>query len=154
MILSQVGTWLLQQNITFRPVIFYLEGPWNAAPPHWGQSLFKVAFVWMCYSLQYTSASDCLFCKSWVRSWESCVLSKRFTVHNLIETKLNFFQSVCFHLYRDVTAGATGATVIAPKFSDTITLFQPGGADSTPASQRLHQKFPWLHLCLRISRGT
>lgn len=32
MILSQVGTWLLQQNITFRPVIFYLEGPWNAAP--------------------------------------------------------------------------------------------------------------------------
>ena len=30
---------------------------------------------------------------------------------------------------RDVTAGATSATVVAPKFSDTLTLFQPGGAD-------------------------
>ena len=28
---------------------------------------------------------------------------------------------------RDVTAGATSATVVAPKFSDTLTLFQPGG---------------------------
>ena len=28
---------------------------------------------------------------------------------------------------RDVTAGATGATAVAPKFSDTLTLFQPGG---------------------------
>ena len=32
--------------------------------------------------------------------------------------------------YRDVTAGATGATAVAPKFSDALTLFQPGGADS------------------------
>ena len=31
--------------------------------------------------------------------------------------------------YRDVSAGATGATAVAPKFSDTLTLFQPGGAD-------------------------
>jgi hypothetical protein len=38
----------------------------------------------------------------------------------------------------DVTAGATGA----PKFSDILTLFQPGGADSAPTSQRLHQKLP------------
>ena len=30
--------------------------------------------------------------------------------------------------YRDVTAGATGAT--APKFLDTLTLSRPGGADS------------------------
>ena len=28
---------------------------------------------------------------------------------------------------RDVTAGATGATAVAPKFSDALTLFQPGG---------------------------
>ena len=28
---------------------------------------------------------------------------------------------------RDVSTGATG---VAPKFSDTLTLFQPGGADS------------------------
>ena len=33
---------------------------------------------------------------------------------------------------RDVTAGATGATAVAPKFSGTLTLFQPGG-------QILHQ---------------
>ena len=33
-------------------------------------------------------------------------------------------------LSRDVSAGATGATAVAPKFSDTLTLSQPGGADS------------------------
>ena len=33
-------------------------------------------------------------------------------------------------LGRDVSTGATGATAVAPKFSDTLTLFQPGGADS------------------------
>ena len=31
---------------------------------------------------------------------------------------------------RDVTTGATGATAVAPKFSDTLTLSQPGGTDS------------------------
>ena len=31
---------------------------------------------------------------------------------------------------RDVSTGATGATEVAPKFSDTLTLFQPRGADS------------------------
>ena len=31
--------------------------------------------------------------------------------------------------YRDVSAGATGATEVAPKFSDTLTLSQLGGAD-------------------------
>ena len=30
---------------------------------------------------------------------------------------------------RDVSAGATGATAVAPKFSDTLTLSQPWGAD-------------------------
>ena len=33
-------------------------------------------------------------------------------------------------LFRDVTTGATGATEVAPKFSDTLTLSTPGGADS------------------------
>ena len=33
-------------------------------------------------------------------------------------------------LSRDVSAGATGATEVAPKFSDTLTLFQPRGADT------------------------
>jgi hypothetical protein len=40
--------------------------------------------------------------------------------------------------YRDVTAGATGATKVASKFSDTLTLFQLEGSDSAPTSQRLH----------------
>ena len=31
---------------------------------------------------------------------------------------------------RDVSTGATGATGVAPKFSDTLTLFQLRGADS------------------------
>ena len=31
---------------------------------------------------------------------------------------------------RDVTTGATGATGVAPKFSDTLTLSPPRGADS------------------------
>ena len=30
------------------------------------------------------------------------------------------------NLYRDVSAGATGATAVAPKYSDTLTLSQPG----------------------------
>jgi hypothetical protein len=29
--------------------------------------------------------------------------------------------------HREVTAGATGGTAVAPKFSDALTLFQPGG---------------------------
>ena len=44
---------------------------------------------------------------------------------------------------RDVTAGATGATTVAPKFSDTLTLFQPGGGGRfCPPSQRSNVNFP------------
>ena len=32
----------------------------------------------------------------------------------------------CISGHRDVTTGATGATPVAPKFSDILTLFQPG----------------------------
>ena len=32
--------------------------------------------------------------------------------------------------HRDVTTGATGATKVASKFSDTLTLSYPMGADS------------------------
>ena len=35
-----------------------------------------------------------------------------------------------FTMSRDVSTGATGATEGAPKFSDTLTLSQPRGADS------------------------
>ena len=47
-----------------------------------------------------------------------------------------------YGVIRDVTAGATGATAVAPKFSDALTLFKPGGADSAHTSQRSHQKIP------------
>ena len=38
-------------------------------------------------------------------------------------------------LPRDVTTGATGATAVASRFSDTLTLFQPRGADSAHHSR-------------------
>ena len=37
---------------------------------------------------------------------------------------------MCPKLSRDVSTRATGATAVAPKFSDTLTLFQPRGTDS------------------------
>ena len=42
---------------------------------------------------------------------------------------------------RDVSAGATGATAFAPKFSDTLTLSPPAGRFFLPL-QRLHLTFP------------
>ena len=45
-------------------------------------------------------------------------------------------------LIRDVSAGATGATAVASKFSDALTIFQPGGADSALPLQRSHHTFP------------
>ena len=49
---------------------------------------------------------------------------------------------------RDVNLGATGATAVAPKFSDALTLFQPGGADSAPTTEWVAPKIsPRLHLC-------
>ena len=51
--------------------------------------------------------------------------------HNVgIMTYLDMFENRIKSHHRDVSAGATGATGVAPKFSDTLTLFQPGGADS------------------------
>ena len=43
---------------------------------------------------------------------------------------------------RDVSAGATGATAVEPKFSDSLTLSQPGGGKFCPPSQRLNLNFP------------
>ena len=42
----------------------------------------------------------------------------------------SIYKIVCTLVCRDVSTGATGATAVAPKFSDTLTLFQPRGADS------------------------
>ena len=38
---------------------------------------------------------------------------------------------------RDVTTGTTGATTVAPKFSDNLTLFQPWGYITLPGGQIL-----------------
>jgi hypothetical protein len=44
---------------------------------------------------------------------------------------------------RDVSTGATGVTEVAPKFSDTLTLYPPGGGGRfCPPSQRSHLNFP------------
>ena len=37
---------------------------------------------------------------------------------------------------RDVSTGATGATVVTPNFWDTLTLLQPGGGKFCPPLQR------------------
>ena len=45
---------------------------------------------------------------------------------------------------RDVSTGATGATAVAPKFSDTLTLYPPGG-QILPTITEFATKFsPWL----------
>ena len=49
---------------------------------------------------------------------------------HLTKTKEFLINTIVIPAYsyvRDVTTGATGATEVAPKFSDTLTLFQPGG---------------------------
>ena len=43
--------------------------------------------------------------------------------------------------YRDVSAGATGATAVASKFSDILTLSQLGGGKFCPPSQRSNLNF-------------
>ena len=44
---------------------------------------------------------------------------------------------------RDVTTGSTGTTMVAPKNSDTLTLFQPGGGADSAQHRRGHTKnFP------------
>ena len=52
------------------------------------------------------------------------------------KTTLPVYYALPFYLacesmqHRDVSAGTTGATAVAPKFSNTLTLLQPWGADS------------------------
>ena len=53
------------------------------------------------------------------------------------------------NLSRDVSTGATGATAVAPKFSDTLTLFQPGeGGQILLTIGAVAPKFSlWLRPC-------
>ena len=46
--------------------------------------------------------------------------------------------------HRDVSTGATGATAVAPKFSDTLTLLQPGGQILPTIAGVAPKFFPWL----------
>ena len=58
--------------------------------------------------------------------------------------KLYEIQCRIHNKYRDVSAGATGATAVTPKFSDTLTLSQPGGQILTTIAE-VEPKFPpWL----------
>ena len=59
-------------------------------------------------------------------------------------TQINSQQSAVQGLIRDVTAGATGATAVAPKFSDTLTLFQPRGQILPTITEIAAIIFPWL----------
>ena len=45
---------------------------------------------------------------------------------------------------RELTTGATGATAVAPKFSDTLTLSQPGGQILPTIAEVAPKFFPWL----------
>jgi hypothetical protein len=57
-------------------------------------------------------------------------------------------QSFLSFYCKDVSAGATGATAVARKFSDTLTLSQPGGGQILPTIAEVEPKFlPWLRPC-------
>ena len=57
---------------------------------------------------------------------------------------LSCVQDIKYRNSRDVTTGATGATAVTPKFSDTLTLSQPGGQILTTIAE-VEPKFPpWL----------
>ena len=56
------------------------------------------------------------------------MINNLFTRETIEEKSTNLTSKSAIYL-RDVSAGATGATEVAPKFSDTLTLSQPGGAD-------------------------
>ena len=48
---------------------------------------------------------------------------------------------------RDVSTGATGATPVAPKFSDILTLFQPGGQNLHTIGAVTPEFSQWLRPC-------
>ena len=87
-----------------------------------------------------------------VKRWLLCLqgTSRREKCHRqsavgnwlIVYSKAGWMMVDLYRWTRDVTAGATGATAVAPKFSDVLTLFQPGGADSAPPLKRSHHKFP------------
>ena len=52
---------------------------------------------------------------------------KRQTIESKNQLKVCIPKLICHYKeFRDVSTGTTGTTTDAPKFSDTLTLFQPG----------------------------
>ena len=57
--------------------------------------------------------------------------------------KKNMFNKILLGtIRRDVTTRATGTTVVTPRFSDTLTLVQPRGADSAQHRRGRTKNFP------------
>ena len=59
-------------------------------------------------------------------------------------------QTSCLCIGRDVTTGATGATAV-PKFSDTLTLFQPRGHILTQHRRGRIENFPTVTSLIGIA---
>ena len=60
---------------------------------------------------------------------------------------MQFILSTKLIIWRDITAEATGATTVASKFSDALTLLEPGGSLQIPNIAEVAPKiFPQLHL--------
>ena len=56
---------------------------------------------------------------------------------------------------RDVSTGTTGSTAVAPKLSDTLTLFRPGGGQILPTPGVVAPTFsPGLRPCTACRQGT
>ena len=74
---------------------------------------------------------------------DGCIKVCLLTYFSLLNRNTYIFCYIVATKGRDVTAGATGATAVAPKFSDALTLFQPWWADS---AQHRTGCTLWLHL--------
>ena len=48
----------------------------------------------------------------------------------------------------DVSTGASGATMVAPKIWDTLRLLQPGGQILPTIAEVAPKFFPWLRPCI------
>ena len=75
------------------------------------------------------------------------------TTFHFLEQKLsNFFVGILVETMtpRDVSTGATGATWVAPKFLDTLTLLQPGGQILPTIGTVAPKLTLWLRPCTEL----
>ena len=72
-----------------------------------------------------------------------------FSLENIFMFQTSHNSQLCIDSLRDVSAGAT---VVAPKFSDTLPLSQLGGGQILPTTAEVAPKFsPRLRPCIRFS---